>query len=172
MHKDVNGSLFVNELYHRIYIPAEEGGINKMEAESSLNQIAEAIKITSTGNIQGELHLYLSMDKDYFEEICESAKRVLNPVSINKDYEKIAPEQLSTFFGLLKELTQTGDKINFLSEEIISKEREEIEKQITLRVTFACGGVLISLLLVLFMLETFVAGKIKGTLSARGKSRN
>ena len=85
---------------------------------------------------------------------------MLNPSTVNKNFEKINSVDLACFFALLKELTFLEVKINFLKKEIIFDKRNEIEKQITFRIALASGALLLSLLLISFAVEMLISGKI------------
>ncbi|MGD8782118.1 MAG: PilN domain-containing protein [Ignavibacteria bacterium] len=161
-YSDVNNNLFINEHYHKIFLPCSGNRVNQKELAYSLQQIGEAVKIAPGGNEQGELNVYLSVEKDYYEAFQPGITKILNPASINNGYEKFNAASLSSFFTLLKELSCTNEgKLNFLNNETALKERDCIEKQITFCTTLASGVLLISLLLILFTFESFVSGRIK-----------
>ena len=164
-YTDSNGNLFTGEFYHQIFNsePTESAGgsIDQNKLIELLKQLGEAIKFASNGNGTGELNLFLSVDPVYYKEIEEVIKKFLLPVSLNKNYEDVKPNLLTFFFVLDNTTNKFDDKINLLDNEVIDKERFKVEKQIVFRATLASGAIIMSLLFLMFILESFVAGKIK-----------
>ena len=143
-------NFFSGEIFSKISVEdVVERELNREEIKASLIKIKQNVSSNFGNNSLSQLEVYLCCRKEDYEIIKSDVENIFNevPISINNN---LKPEEhlfLPSLFAYNKILKDNELKLNLLPPEFQVKEREFIEKQLSLKFILGIGGVLIFLLL-------------------------
>ncbi len=144
--------------------------------EKVFREVSENIKIDS-GNLLSEgLVTFAAYNDTENESIRKAFSRSGIPGSFNKNIEPAVSFNLPYVLHLQKLFEKNDSLINLIPQGQDEENRSLIEKNITNRILIACGGILIALLLLLYVSENYLNGKIAqgedALLEVQGKLKN
>jgi len=147
------------ELYTTIY--DEDNSINFEQIKFGLTELFSLLNSDTHKSQNADLEILLQSNPENYNELKNIVNSIFHPVSINQRIEKENYNHIASLSTAEKLYRSFDESYNLLEQSKLSTDRDEMEKQLTLKTVIISGFFLITMLLGIYLTESFVSNKLK-----------